>query len=136
MFDRLKTQWRQLEESRPGHRFRDRYERHQRDRNAPKLLWRIVRIGAAVALVLIGGVFMFIPGPAILFYALAGALLATDSLPVAKLLDWSEVKIRQLWRWARQRWERLSTAGKVIVSTFSLALSAGATFLAFRLMAR
>lgn len=136
MFDRFKKQWVELKESRPGHRFRDRYERNKRDKNGAKLLWRVVRVATAAVFVCIGAVFMFIPGPAILFYALAGALLATDSLPVAEFLDWCEVKGRQLGRWGQRRWHRLSIVGKVTVSTFSVVLSAGATFLFYRLMAR
>ena len=136
MFDRLHQQWQQLAASRPGHRFRDRYERNKRDKNGAKLLWRVVRVAAAAIFVCIGAVFMFIPGPAILFYGIAGALLSTDSLPVAKFLDWCEVRGRQLGRWVKRRWARMSMAGKVAISTFSVVLSASATILFYRLMAR
>ena len=51
-----------------------------------------------VALILIGFVLMFIPGPAVVMFGLAAALLAEDSLRIAKALDWLELKIRALVR--------------------------------------
>ena len=136
MLDRLKAQWQQLQASRPGHRFRDRYERHKRDRSGAKLFWRIVRVAAAAVLVCIGAFFMFVPGPAILFYALAGALLSTDSLPVAKALDWCEVKGRRLGRWGQQRWRQMPPAARVALSAASIVVSAGVTFLFYHFVAR
>jgi len=42
----------------------------------------------------IGVVLVFIPGPAILFFLIAGGLFAMQSLWVARALDWSELRIR------------------------------------------
>lgn len=132
MFARLHTQWRQMKASRPGHRFRDRYDRHKKSSNAPKTVWLVVRILAAVLLLLVGGVFMFIPGPAVVFFFFAGALLATDSLPVAKLLDWTEVQARKIGSKVRRLWRKLPTAGRVAVAALGLCLSATGTLLFYR----
>ncbi|MBA4138294.1 MAG: hypothetical protein C0518_13360 [Opitutus sp.] len=134
MFDRLQKQWEQLKTSRPGHRFRDRYDRSRKSHNGPKFFWRIVRIAAAVALIGLGAVFMFIPGPAILFYFFAGALLATDSLPMAKLLDWTEVQARKIGSKARRFWRKLTPGGRIAVATLGLCLSVTGTLLFYRVV--
>jgi hypothetical protein len=136
MVKRLKAQWKALEASRPGRRFQDRYERHRRSRSGAKIVWRIVRFALAVAVVALGAVFMFIPGPAILFYFIAGALLATDSLPVAKVLDWLEVRLRALWRWACRWWARRSLPAKIALGGIGFALSAVGTLMAYRVAFR
>ena len=54
--------------------------------------------------VAIGFVLIFIPGPAILFLAVGGGLIASESLPVARFLDACEMRLRAGWRWTRRRW--------------------------------
>jgi len=51
---------------------------------------------AAVASLAIGIVLAFIPGPAILFFALCAALLGAQSRWVARRLDRAEVSTRKL----------------------------------------
>lgn len=47
---------------------------------------------------------MIIPGPAILFWLLAGFLIAGESGTVAKWLDRSELAARRLWNhWKKKR---------------------------------
>ncbi|MBI2510676.1 MAG: hypothetical protein HYV96_01740 [Opitutae bacterium] len=136
MFDRLKSQWAALKRSRPGHRFQDRYERNLQSRNGAKTLWRIVRIVIAAGFVVLGVLFMFIPGPAIAFYAIAGALLATDSLPLAKLLDWIEVRSRRMARWAAAKWQPLPLAAKLTLGTLGVCGSITSTWLLYRFVAQ
>lgn len=135
MFDRFKSQWTALKRSKPGHRFQDRYERNKRSKNAPKAIWRIVRVIAAAGLVALGVVFMFIPGPAIVFFALAGALLSTDSLPVAKALDWCEVRGRKIGRWIAKRWNPLPAAAKITIGAIGACGSVTSTWLFYRFVA-
>lgn len=135
MLERFKSQWQALKASRPGHRFRDRYERHQRSHNAAKHFWRVVRVFAAAGFVAIGALFVVIPGPAIVFFFVAGALLATDSLPMAKALDWCEVHLRKIGSKVRRVWRRLSLGARVAVATLGVALSATGTLLFYRFVA-
>ena len=44
-------------------------------------------VGTAIALIPVGVLFAFIPGPAVLFFALSAALFATQSLWLARRLD-------------------------------------------------
>lgn len=59
------------------------------------------------------GLFLTVlPGPAILFFFIAGGLMASESLCVARLLDWGEVRLRRGWDWVQPRWHRLSWPAK------------------------
>jgi hypothetical protein len=135
MFDRFKSQLSALKRSKPGHRFQDRYERNQASRNTLKLLWRIVRVAVAAVFVALGVIFMFIPGPAIVFYAIAGALLSTDSRPVAKALDWIEVHARRIGRRIAAKWNPLPAAAKITLGTLGACGSVTSTWLFYRFVA-
>lgn len=132
MLDRFKSQWVALRRSKPGRRFQDRYERNRRSPNAPKMLWRVVRVAIAAGLVALGVVFMFIPGPAIVFYGLAGALLSTESLPLAKLLDGMEVRARRLSRWIAEKWNPLPALAKITLGALGACGSVTSTWLFYR----
>jgi hypothetical protein len=41
-------------------------------------------------------------------------MIAGEFLPVARLLDWAEVRVRKLGTWIREVW-RLSVTGKALV---------------------
>lgn len=135
MSGRLKRQWEILKRGKPGRRFEDRYEAAQRKENRATVLARVVRFTAAVIAIALGVVFAVIPGPAVVFFAVAGALLASESRVVAKFLDWCEVKIRAIVRWAQRIWRRLPMVGKVALVIVGAACSAGATFMSYRLLA-
>lgn len=106
MFARIKRSVRQLRGDAPGERFQRRYDR-ARKAGGPEGWERVVLIVLAVVATAIGIVLVFIPGPAILFFFIAGGLLATESRKLAKALDWSELKTRALCGWLLRRvWGR------------------------------
>lgn len=125
VFSRLQNQWNQLKRSPPGTRFRNRYNRNHCPGHNHQRPWRRVAVIAMSAvLTVIGIVLVFIPGPAIVFFFLAGALLAEQSCAIARAMDWLELRLRSLARRLIAWWRGLSFAGK------SLALLAAAS--AFR----
>lgn len=106
MLGRLNAIWKRLNELEPGERFETFY-REQSDR--PPAV-KAAFFGIAFASFAVGVVLTFIPGPAVLFFALSGALLATQSLWVARWLDKSEIwgrksvaSVRKWWRRSRVR---------------------------------
>jgi hypothetical protein len=123
MWSDLKQSWRTLERGAPGRRFRQRYAEAQRRLGVP--LWhRVLRMVVAGLLVVVGVVFVFMPGPAIIFFALAGALVATESHAVARALDGGEVRVRG---WSRRRlrdWRRGSWLERGLVVAGGVALAA------------
>ena len=55
---------------------------------------RIARIGAGIGLILLGLVLLVLPGPGILTIAAGLAVLATEFVWAANILDWMKVKYR------------------------------------------
>lgn len=130
----LRRKWLHLPAGRPGERFRNRYHQHHRSGHRG-LAGMIVRFLLAGVCTVIGFILVFIPGPAIVFFLLAGALLATDWLPVAKLLDWGEVRARRIWKRLAAFWDRRSTAARVALAAAALLVGAAAALGFYLLMA-
>ena len=58
--------------------------------------------------------FGILPGPGMLTFFLGVGMIAGEFRPVARVLDWAEVRARELGRWVGGIW-RSSVAGKVLV---------------------
>lgn len=127
----FRDQWRELKRSRPGQRFQNRYHRARQNKSSAGK--RIAWIAAAVVCIAIGIVLMVIPGPAILFFLAAGGVLATESLAVARALDWSELRLRGLLNAGKRAWARLPAAGGIILVVLAVGLFLALAWLAFRL---
>jgi hypothetical protein len=89
---RMKTELTKLREAQPGERF---MEFHRRMRTDSPSWMHPLYLGAAIVSFAIGVVLAFVPGPAILFFALAAALVATQSIWLARELDRAEMKVRE-----------------------------------------
>ena len=101
MFDGLKRRLRRFMTVPSGRRFRAAYERHH---ERPNLARRILTIGAGIGLIVVGLLLLVLPGPGLLVAAVGAALLAEESLTVARALDWLDVRVTRLWRrWRRRR---------------------------------
>jgi hypothetical protein len=136
VFSKLKAEWQALRRGRPGHRFQTRYTAAHRMVGRGTLVSRIVRMVIAVACIVVGIVLMFIPGPAILFFVIAGSLLASESKFVARFLDWSELRIRSVLKWAADFWKRCSAPAKATLVCAALALAGGAAYVTIRIFFR
>ena len=86
------TEWKQFTADPPGHRFERRYER-LRGGGAHQTAFRIV---AGLALLAIGIVLLFIPGPGTLVILGAVGLFAGDSRRLSRLLDRGEPPARRV----------------------------------------
>lgn len=131
----MELEWRGLKRGRPGRRFQDRYRIMQR-RERRSLIVRVVRLIMAAIALAIGFVLVFMPGPAVLFFFIAGMLLATESRTVARLLDWTEVRSRRAGRKLREWWKRLPRVGKVGAIVIVAAMAGAAVYLAYRIFLR
>lgn len=132
----LKQQWHGLQRSSPGHRFQNRYASARRQRGQVPLWQRALQLGLAAILAAAGVVFVFIPGPAILLFALAGAMLASESRAVARALDWTELRVRGGWRRAARFWGGLGPGARLALILLIVALLAAAGFAAWRIFLR
>ncbi len=93
---RAKAHWRWFESLPPGQRFQKEHDRHERATQGRSPLIKAIYPLLAILALAIGVVLAFIPGPAFVFFGLAGALMAMQSRTVAGWLDRGEV-------WARAR---------------------------------
>lgn len=133
----LKSKWQGLKKGAPGERFQAAYAHARRRRQTTPLWQRAVQFGLAMVALALGVIFAVIPGPAVVFFALAGALLATESRAVAIALDWIELRLRALGRWAKRHWKRLGLFGRIVVVMLGTIVAlAAAAFMAWMLFLR
>lgn len=128
----MKQDWREFTESKPGERFRNRYRRRQEEEQGHMvkrifliLLGAIIAVGSLVTAPLPG------PGWATVFLGLM--ILAGELMPAARLLDWLELRLRELWRFIQRVW-RSSTLGKVAVVVTAVILAAAVLYTAYWLL--
>ncbi|MDP9426162.1 MAG: hypothetical protein M3P37_09055 [Actinomycetota bacterium] len=107
MIARMKNSLQDFQQSKPGRRFRDRYDRrHQEDRS---------RLSPSSILYIVGGVLLVIaslflgPAPGFGFGTafLGLAMLASEFLLIARFLDKAEVRLRSLGRELRDVWRTM-----------------------------
>ena len=94
MFTRLRKQWQHMKRARPGRRFQARYEHRRRQRANP--LWKPLYLIVGTALFLLGLVLLVAPGPGFLVIFVGGAMIAEESLLLARAFDALELKLRAL----------------------------------------
>lgn len=102
MLSRLSNNWRILKEDKPGQRFQNRNRRT--GEQAARA--RIVKIVLGVALIVVGVVFLLIPGPGSVLILVGVALLARESSNVARILDTVELWLHNRIRSIRVRLKR------------------------------
>ena len=133
MGSQLRQGLRELRRGRPGHRFRAHYERSQKQKRSHAAT-RVGLLVAAIICFAIGVVLVVMPGPAFVFFILAGGLLATESKTVARLMDRIEVLVRKAMSWAKRKWERLPMAARIALGLVAACCTAGALFLGYTLI--
>jgi uncharacterized protein (TIGR02611 family) len=130
----LRDHLRDIKKGRPGQRFQDHY-RHEKEaksgRSSSGRIWRLI---LGLAAVIVGAVLCVIPGPGLPFIFLGGGLLAAESLIVARVMDWLELRVRAVWRWARRYWTKMNGWQRAGVIVVGLTLGAGSTYFFYRLM--
>jgi hypothetical protein len=133
MLTNLKQEWRAFRASKPGHRFQERFDRHQRTRKSQSFMRRLLKPFIAIILLAIGVVLTFIPGPGIVFYFAGAGLLAEESRLLARGLDKSELKLRQAYRWSQRWWQQAALWAKVAVVFAAACLASAACYAFYRL---
>ena len=131
MIARTKASWQQFKAGKPGHRFQDRY--HHRQEAQGHQMKSVLRIflGAVLA---VGSLFLApLPGPGFATVLLGLAILAGELRPVARFLDWAEVRLRRFARFVRGVW-RASVVGKISVVLVSATCIAALLYVAYLLL--
>lgn len=126
MIERIKRNWRHFASGRPGLRFRERYRLHQSRRRGRFDLVRISYIVGGTLLIAVSALLGWLPvlgwGTAILGLS----MIAGEFYPVARLMDWLEVRARVLVgplvkAFVRLPvWAQLSVSVMIAAATFAL----------------
>ena len=133
MIGRAKRSWQNFTKSKPGDRFQVRY--YYRKQRGPGRLSRIFNIFVGSVLVVMSTLFGWAPGLGLVTLLIGLALIAGELFPVARFLDWSEVRLRKLARLAGKVWVGATpivrTLIVLLVLVFVAALGYGAYSLLF-----
>lgn len=126
MFESLRESWEELKKGEPGERFERHYERRQEEHHGH--MQTVLFIGAGVLTLAAGVFFLAAPGPGWLVLFIGGALIAQESRRAARVLDWIELRVRRIAKWALGVWSGASTAVRAAIVALALVLVAGAGF--------
>ena len=130
MIERMKEGLRRFEASKPGHRFQDPFRRRQESEQGWLDPGRLFYVLGGLIIAVGSLVFGVLPGPGTLTFFLGLGMIAGEFRPVARLLDWAEVRVRKLGRWVEGTW-RASTAGKVLVVSVAAICLAAILYVAY-----
>lgn len=134
MLGRLKKEWCDFRRGRPGHRFQERFERNQQSRATRSRFTRYLKPILGIVLLAAGVVFCVIPGPGLPFVLIGAGLLADVSRPVARAMDWLEVRIRNVIAWGCRWWNHASRTAKNVAIVLGVFVASGAAYGGFRLV--
>jgi hypothetical protein len=97
MADEEPDGWRVFWRDRPGQRFARRYERRRELRGS--VLRRVLRMAAGGVMIVVGVIFLPLPGPGFVPILFGAAMLAGESFRLSQLLDRTEARVR---RWLKR----------------------------------
>src|SRR5262245_35168706 len=132
MLSDLRTSWTMLQNGRPGERF----ERFYRARKWTRDESRIVFLAVGILLLVVGVILLFMPVPGLLLIAFGGALVAQQSLWMARLLDEIELVAVKSARGAKRSWNAASVPLRALVVFVAAAGSAAVAYAAYVLLLR
>lgn len=133
MIEKIRESWQSFKESEPGQRFKDRYRRRQQSKSGKFDLGLVVSVLGGILIVLGGIVAVPGPGPGWLIVFLGLGLVAGEFRPIARFMDWAEVRLRRLAPWAAGVWVNSSPAVKALIVVAILLCAAAFGYGAYRL---
>jgi hypothetical protein len=132
MIARAKRSWRHFKKSRPGDRFQVRY--YYRKQRGTGRLSRIFNIFVGSVLVILSTLFGWAPGLGLVTLLIGLALIAGELFPVARFLDWSEVRLRKLVRLAGKVWASATPVGRTMIVLLVLVFVAALVYGAYSML--
>src|SRR5215217_4543286 len=112
-----RQRWLLFKEIEPGHRFQTRYhnKRRRRERGETSRYGRIFNLAGGLALVVAGFAFLPTPGPSYIIIVIGLWMLAGEWLPLARMFDRAEVRLRELARRVKALWIGSPYAARTLV---------------------
>lgn len=134
MIERLKQSWHEFKDSDPGRRFQDRYDRRQESEHGRWSMGAVFNVVLGIAISL-GGLFLVpAPGPGWIITFLGLGLLGSEFAPLARALDWTELKLRGVAGWAKGVWDRSSIVVKALLVLVGLLVVAALGYGTYQLL--
>ena len=133
MLKSVKHSWYRFQADSPGRRFKQQFRRWRE--SGRTRLTKVLFIAAGVLLIAIGILLLFIPGPGIPTILLGALLIAQQSWPLARALDRTEVRLRNLLMRSWRSWRAFSKARKVLLVVVALFVAGAVGIAAFKLFA-
>ncbi len=110
-------EWRRfLKQSAPGRRFGDRYRRRQQTGHDQSTARRGCYVAFGVAIAIGSLILAPLPGPGWGTFFVGLGIVAGEVSHVARLLDWTEVKLREILRRAKGVWDKSVPAVRVLTA--------------------
>ena len=134
MIGRARRSWRLFTSSKPGDRFQVRYYYRKYSSRGRSSLSRIFNIVVGSALAIFSAFFGWAPGPGLLTLVIGLMMVGGEILIVARLLDWAEVRLRQLARVAGEVWAGATPVGKALIILLILVCVAALVYGAYYLL--
>ncbi|MGV3662307.1 MAG: PGPGW domain-containing protein [Prosthecobacter sp.] len=122
MFAHAHKDWEAFKASPPGRRFQDVHKRREKEGGKSSTVRRMLLLGLGLVLTAVGMFFLFVPGPGTITMFIGIALIARQSLLVARCVDRLEVLLRPSYLWLRRRWRALSRTQRVALSAVATVL--------------
>jgi hypothetical protein len=116
MIGRMRDGWQLFKASKPGHRFRALYRRHQRSVQGSSTLRKVLVIVGGIVVVVTSLLLAPLPGPGWGTALLGLVIIAGEILIVARFLDRAETKLRGPARRAKIAWTNLPAIVRLLVS--------------------
>ena len=132
MLETFKCSWQRFKADPPGKRFQLQFKRRHEVARTP--LQKALVLGGGVLLTAVGILLFFLPGPGVLFVLLGAALIAQQSLTVARALDWSEIRVRKLLARSFGAWGHFSAALKIFLVGLAVVGALAVGFGAFKFL--
>jgi hypothetical protein len=132
MLKDLKKSWQVFKKAAPGERFQKLYRARKASGGPSRIVIPVLGI-----LLLVGGVVLLvIPGPGIPLIAFGAALLAQQSLWLARQLDELEPVLRRLARRGKSFWKKAATPVKAAIVSGAALVAAAAVYGAYLVFLR
>jgi hypothetical protein len=132
MIGRAKRTWRHFKKSKPGDRFQVRY--YYRKQTGAGRVSRVFNVVVGSVLVIVSTLFGWAPGPGLVTIVIGLTMIAGELLPVARFLDWSEVRLRNVARLASKVWTGATPVGRALIVVLILVCVAALVYGVYSLL--
>jgi hypothetical protein len=132
MLEHVKRNWQEFMAAEPGCRFVERYWERQCKSQGKFNCGKIFNIVGGLIVALAGIFFIPAPGPGTLILVAGLGLIGSECLPLARALDWAEVRLRAIADRALMLWKQTPLPVKVAVSLLVLAGAASIAYGAYK----